>query len=129
MAINKMTGRRYFSIGGLFVGRSPINTLQTVALTANGALTLDASKGDTIVATLTANATSMVINNLSLGQKLKVGIVQGAGGTHTVAWPASAKFAGGTAPVTSTVAGYTDFVTFVYDGTNLQEVSRSVGNH
>jgi len=98
------------------------------AFGTNGALTLDASQANAFFITLTANVTSATISNGVLGQKVTVAFTQGAGGSHTVSWP-TAKYAGGSAPTTSTTAGYTDTVTYIYDGTNWQEIARSIGNH
>ena len=39
------------------------------------------------------------------------------------------KWAGGTAPTSSGTSGYTDILRLYFDGTNWQEVSRSIGNH
>jgi hypothetical protein len=62
------------------------------------------------------------------GTELTVQFVQASGGSQTVSWP-DAKYAAGTAPTTSTTAGYVDSVTYVYDGTNWQETARSIANH
>jgi hypothetical protein len=128
MAINKMTGKRYFSKGGLFVGASPLRTLLTATLSANGAVAVDASMCDAYEVTLAANATSVVISNPSVGQELTLLFKQDATGSRTVAWP-TAKYAGGAAPTTSTTAAYVDSVTFNWDGTSWQEKCRSIGNH
>ena len=39
------------------------------------------------------------------------------------------KWAGGSAPTSSGTSGYTDILRLYFDGTNWQEVSRSIGNH
>jgi hypothetical protein len=39
------------------------------------------------------------------------------------------KWAGGTAPTSSGTSGYTDILRLYFDGTDWQEVSRSIGNH
>jgi hypothetical protein len=39
------------------------------------------------------------------------------------------KWAGGSAPMSSGTNGYTDILRLYFDGTNWQEVSRSIGNH
>lgn len=96
------------------------------SLTSTGALTLDAATGNVQVVTLTANATSSTIANPNPGQVLTVQWLQGAGGSHTYAWPSSCKFAGGAAPSASTTAGYTDAVSFCYDGAAWKEISRAL---
>lgn len=47
----------------------------------------------------------------------------------TVAWPANCKFVGAAAPTTSVTANFRDSVTFLYNGTNWNEIARSVGVH
>lgn len=98
------------------------------AVTSNGTLALDASQSNVFNIVLTANVTGSTIINGVFGQQVTVQFVQGAGGSHTVSWP-TAKYAAGTAPTTSTTAGYTDSVTYTYDGANWQETARSIGNH
>lgn len=115
------------SNGGYGVSTSRGVATQTLA--ANGAVTIDATKGDTAAVTLNANATATTINNGVPGQTLTVEWIQGAGGAHTYAWPANCKFAAGAAPAASVTAGYTDSVTFRFDGTNWKELNRSVGVH
>jgi len=39
------------------------------------------------------------------------------------------KWAGGSAPTSSGTSGYTDILRLYFDGTNWQEISRSIGNH
>jgi len=97
-------------------------------VTTNEAISIDASTGNFFLYDLTANVTSATIVNGILGQQITVGFAQGAGGSHTVSWP-TAKYAAGAAPTTSTAAGDTDLVTYVFDGTNWQEIARSIGNH
>lgn len=101
----------------------------TQTLAANGAVTLDASTGSTLAVSLQANATSSSITNAYLGQQLTISWIQDATGSRTYAWPSNCKFAAGAAPTASTTANYRDMVTFVYDGANWQEISRSIGNH
>ncbi|MBZ5736508.1 hypothetical protein K8Z61_18610 [Nocardioides sp. TRM66260-LWL] len=100
-------------------------TTQTLA--ANGAVTIDAQLGNLFPITLGANATSSTITNPTLGQVITIEWIQDATGGRTYAWPANARFAGGTAPAASTTATWSDSVTLRYDGTNWREISRSVG--
>jgi len=45
-------------------------------------------------------------------------IVQSDADEDTITWPATVKWAGGTAPTISTASGAIDFVAFYYDGTS-----------
>ena len=100
-----------------------------VQSSSGGTVTFDVSFGNIQPVTITGNVTSSSIANPSAGQVVTIAWVQGAGGSHTYAWPANCKFAAGTAPAASTTAGYTDSVTFYYNGTNWIETSRAVGVH
>ena len=97
----------------------------TQTLSSNGAVTINALYGDIAQVTLQANATSSSISNPTVGQILTIIWVQDATGARTYAWPTNCKFAGGTAPSDTTASKQTS-TTFRYDGTNWQEISRSV---
>lgn len=95
----------------------------------SGTAAFSATFGNLQPFTLTGNVTASSITSASAGQQVTIIWIQGAGGSHTYAWPANCKFTGGAAPTPSTTAGYQDSVTFWYDGTNWQEISRAVGVH
>jgi hypothetical protein len=99
-------------------------------LAANGAVTIDAAKGEFHKILLNANATSTTISNPSFGQKLTIEWKQDGTGSRTVVWPTNCVFAGGAAPTTSTVANYRDIVSFIceWNGTTYSwvETSRSI---
>lgn len=94
-------------------------------LAANGAVTIDASSGDLQDITLNANATSSTIINPQTNQMLSIAWIQDATGGRTYVWPTNCKFAGGAAPSDTTASKRTT-VRFVYDGTNWNEIARSV---
>lgn len=100
--------------------------LQTLG--SNGAVTFNASTGEMFVETLNANATSSQLTSVAgTGEVVTISWIQGAAAPFTYAWPANCKFAGGSAPAASTIAGYEDNVTFRYDGANWLEIARAVG--
>jgi hypothetical protein len=94
-------------------------------LASSGAVTLNANLGDVQSVTLQANATSSSITNPSIGQRMTIRWIQDATGGRTVSWPTNCKFAGGSAP-SSTTASKATSATFEYDGTNWIEVCRAV---
>lgn len=49
---------------------------------------------------------------------LQLRVIQDATGSRTITWPASVKWAGGTAPTLTTTANAIDLIRFYYDGTN-----------
>ena len=95
-------------------------------LSAAGAVTFNATEGNTQICTLGANATSSSIINPTPGQYLTIVWKQNATGGFTYAWPATCTFARGVAPPPRTAANAQDSVTFRWDGTTWQEVSRPV---
>jgi hypothetical protein len=77
---------------------------------ASGVVDVDCSLSDYFTLTLTANVTSITFSNLPGSGKAAtkwIEIVQGAG-PYTVAWPASFKWAGGSAGAVSTGNGDVD---------------------
>jgi len=93
-------------------------TVQTNA-TATGAVALNLADGNVNSITLTGNTTLSFNNPASSGlaSNLTIIIAQDATGSRTVTWPASVKWAGGTAPTITTTASAVDILTlFTVDG-------------
>lgn len=108
-------------------------TAQTVTLAAAGALAIDWSQGDTCVATLQANASSVTFSNPVAGKTYILVVVQDATGSRTwTSGPTNAKwmntaYLGGTAgsiPTLTTTASKRDTFIWVYDGTNYLQVGQ-----
>lgn len=112
--------------------RSIISARATQTLAANGAVTIDASLGNYHEITLQANATSSTISfsystsSNYIGMEMTILWRQDGTGSRTYAWPTNCKFAGAAAPTATTTANRADLVTFRFDGTNWNEISRSV---
>ena len=79
------------------------------------AKTIDWENGNNQKVTLTGNVTFTFANPQD-GIRVVLVIHTGAGG-FTATWPASVLWSGGTAPVITPTAAYTDIVSFVYDAT------------
>lgn len=89
-------------------------TPATITLDTAGPLDLSAFSGiAAALVTLNASATSLLLPTSGI---LELAILQGTGGSRTIAWPASIKFPGGTDPVLSTISGRYDWVRLVYAG-------------
>jgi len=99
--------------------------LSTQTLLSNGAVTIDASTGNTQLITLQANATSSSITNPSLGQVLTIQWKQDGSGGRTYVWPTSCLFTGSSTPSNVVTASGSDSATFFYNGTNWIELSRA----
>ena len=106
----------------------------TIALASNGAVAVDASTGSYFLVTLAANATSTVISNGTTGQIITLKYLQDATGSRTYVWPTNCKFGTGVTTGTTVAAGAPSdgtaskgsAVTFHFDGTNWNEISRAV---
>jgi len=64
---------------------------------------------------ITASITGMTFSNPSDGQTINIKFVQDGTGSHTVTWPTSVKWPGGSAGVLSTAANSVDFFVATYD--------------
>lgn len=53
-------------------------------------------------------------------------IQQDSGGSRTITWPSTVKWAGGSAPTLSTGASAYDYIKLFYDGTNYYELGRTL---
>lgn len=84
-------------------------TSQVLPVTATSAWNF--SLGSWGTATLVNSITTLTFSNPPAAGTLRWQITQGGAGSYTVAWPASVKWPGGTAPTLSTAAGKVDMVT------------------
>lgn len=83
----------------------------TAAASSAGTLTLNVALGDYFTTTLTENVTTLAFSNLpgaGLGTTLMLQITQHASSPKTFAWPASFKWAGGSAGTVSAVNSAVD---------------------
>jgi hypothetical protein len=94
------------------VDRNAVNA----AAVSSGAVTVDCSLGDYFTLAPTANITSWTFANVPPACSLLIDFTQYTTPV-TVAWPASFKWAGGTAGAISTTAGYKDLLAITtFDG-------------
>jgi hypothetical protein len=126
MAFTKVGTKTIFKLGTLLLGQGPIRSLLASSY-ASGTLTLDCSKADTFLVTMGANVSASAFTNLTAGQVVTVMLKQDATGSRTMSWAALVKLSGGSVTLTTTAAK-TDSFRFVYDGTNLREISRSLNS-
>lgn len=101
-------------------GGASAPTFEVIAeqtITDGATITFNASNGINQKVTLGGNRT-LAISNAIAGKVYLLRIIQDATGTRTVTWPATFKWAGGTAPTLTTTAAHYDIITFYYDGTN-----------
>lgn len=66
--------------------------------------------------TLSENVTTFNFTASTKPSNLLLRVIQDSS-PRTISWPASVKWAGGTAPTLTTTAGYVDIICFYFDGT------------
>jgi len=89
---------------------------RTTPSSSSGTLTLDISTSNVFEVTLTENVTTLTISNpASSGKACSFTLIlkQDGTGSWTFAFPASIKWAGGTAPTLTTTASAIDLLTFI----------------
>lgn len=103
-----------------------VEKVTTNATSGTAATIPDPSSSSITNLTLTGTPCVLTFPTAVAGKSFTLALTQGAGGSKLVTWPASAKWAGGTAPTLSTVAAKTDVFEFTcIDGTNW--FGRTVG--
>jgi hypothetical protein len=68
--------------------------------------------------TLANNPTTFVFTNPNAGATYILIIKQAAMGSHSITWPGTVKWPGGTTPTMTTTANRYDIYTFIWDGTS-----------
>lgn len=91
-------------------------TLQTA--TGDGTTTIDWKLGNKFKFTFGAQSETFTFTAPSNPCSLTLILVQDGTGSRTATWPASVKWAGGTAPTLTTTGNAVDIVSLLYDGTN-----------
>lgn len=99
-------------VGGSVDGTIALDT--AAASSSSGTLTLNFTATQVFTVTTTENISTITVSNPVAGQKVTIIFTQGA--SHTIAFPAGWKWAGGTAPTFTTGAGAIDIVSVLYDG-------------
>ncbi len=70
-----------------------------------------------------AGSRTVTMINPDPGDFVLVKIIQDATGSRTITWPASVKWAGGSAPTLTITASKADMIYFYYDGKNFYDVA------
>lgn len=97
---------------------------------AAGTFTPDLNQGEKFTVTMPAgNITMAAPVNGRTGHRLEISIVQDATGSRLVTWNAVYKFAGAASPTLTTTASRKDTFVFRFNGTNWEEVSRTLNTN
>jgi hypothetical protein len=111
------------------------DSVQNVALTANGALAINFALGSVVIVALSANATSSTFSGGVTGVVYEVQYVQDGTGSRTVAntatnmrWQATTYLGTtpGSFPTLTTTASKRDSFWYLWDGTSFIEISRAL---
>lgn len=115
-----------FSWGDVLLTDGVKRTIESVVFSATP--TFDASESDVFSMTLTANVTSSTITNPVVGKEITFLLSQDGMGGWTFAFPVDVVLRTG-ALLISSGANEVTAVSFIYDGTNWQEVSYDPDEH
>lgn len=101
-----------------FTGLSTFRGLkETLIIASTGtAYTIDITAGTVQNLTLTANCV-LTFPTATSGEQFTLFLNQDDTGSRTVTWPASIRWAGGSAPSLTTTASKTDVLSFIFNGT------------
>lgn len=99
------------------VSGGQVGAIRNDAGNTSTALTIDWNSANVQTATMTGNCTFTFSNPID-GFSYVLILKQDATGSRLATWPATVKWAGGTAPTLSTAANAIDILTFVWDGTS-----------
>lgn len=114
------TLQRFLEAVELYITGRIVKALQVLPVSASNATTLDCSAGDVWTYTVTENTTITPIN-LAAGQMITL-VIQATATSRTLTFGTPCKTTGTLATGTAS-ALFT--ITFISDGTNLSEVSRT----
>jgi len=117
------------TIAGINVAQeySKTQNFNATTLTDGATISWDAAQNQVTKVTLDGNRTFAAPTNQVDGAVYVLTIIQDAvTGGRTASWNAVFKFAGGTAPTLSTATSAKDVLVFLSDGTNMQEIGRSL---
>ena len=94
-------------------------------LSDSSTIAVNWNNGNTQKVTLGGNRTITFANGQP-GGKYTMILAQDGGGNRTVTWPANTRFSGNATPTLTTTGSKTDFIGFIYDGTNYYGVATSL---
>ncbi len=117
------------TIAGLSVAQefSATQNFNATTLTDAATINWDASANQVTSVTLAGDRTFAAPTNQKDGGVYVLTIIQDGTGTRLIStWNGVFKFAGGTAPTLTTTASAKDVLVFLSNGTNMQEIGRSL---
>lgn len=100
--------------GATFTGNA--QTTSVAAASSTGTLSINCNDSNVFTVSMTENVSTLTLSNASDGQTINVRFTQDATGGRTITWPASFKWAGGSAGSLSSGANEVDFLVATYIG-------------
>jgi hypothetical protein len=98
--------------GATFTGNA--QTTSVAASSSSGTLLINCNDSNVFTVSMTENVSTLTLSNASDGQTINVRFTQDATGGRTITWPASFKWAGGSAGSLSSGANEIDFLVATY---------------
>lgn len=111
---------------GVASGGTSFGVEAAVAAAVASTTTLNLANGNWQTVTMGAGNTTIALSNVPKSTNLVITIIQDGGGSRTVTWPSTIKWAGGVAPTLTTTAAARDNFIFFCNGTNCYEVGRAL---
>lgn len=108
-----LTGKKTFA--------GTVQTVTTLTPSAAGTATCDLSLGNVFFITMPAGNITIALSNATTGQAFVIRILQDGGGSRTVTWFTTIKWAGGTAPTLTTTASKADTFGFICTGSGTYD--------
>jgi hypothetical protein len=96
-------------------------TAQTYTPSASGTATLDLSLSNQHYITMPAGNITIALSNATVNQIFLVTITQDSGGSRTVTWFSTIRWAGGSAPTLTTTASKRDVFGFIRTGSGTYD--------
>lgn len=130
--LNNLTNAILLDIAGAGTGITVINNKGFNPLYSyiqgdiTGATDIDRVNGHNIYATLIGNVTLTIEDGKIIGDELNLILTQDGTGSRLVTWPSNVRLGFGGTLLLSTDADSTDIVSFVWDGVDWKEKSRSL---
>lgn len=98
-----------------------VKTPQTYTPSVSATATLDCSLGDIHRITMPAGDITIALSNITDGQTIQIAITQDGGGSRTVTWFSTIRWAGGSAPTLTTTASKRDVIVITCTGTGTYD--------
>lgn len=113
-----VTGQKTFSKP---IFNASVQGTEDYSPAAAGTATLDLSLGNIHKITMPAGNITIALTNASVGQVFKVDITQDSGGSRTVTWFSTIRWAGGSAPTLTTTGSKRDSFIFECTGSGTYD--------